>query len=90
MKCFIIVDVVVIVVIVLLIIMMFYWIEVRCEVIIFCDNFMFGVLKKSVECQLDIVNLLLWDIEFVVNGSKIEVYSFLYLGIMKCSVEFNK
>ena len=33
---------------------------------------------------------LLWDTEFVANGSKIEAYSPLHLGIMKCSVEFNK
>ena len=68
----------------------FYWIEARREVIILCDNFTPGVLKKSVERQLDTAELLLWDTTFVANGSKIEAYSPLHLGIMQCNIEFNK
>ncbi len=49
-----------------------------------------GCRKKRVERQLNTADLLLWDTEFVANGSKIEAYSPLHLGIMKCSVEFNK
>lgn len=90
MKRSIIADVVAIAAIALLITTTFYWIEARREVIILCDNFTPGVSKKSVERQLDTANLLLWDTEFVANGSKIEAYSPLHLGIMKCSVEFNK
>jgi len=90
MKRSIIADVVAIAAIALLITTTFYWIEARREVIILCDNFAPGVSKKSVERQLDTANLLLWDTEFVANGSKIEAYSPLHLGIMQCSVEFNK
>ncbi|WP_350338806.1 hypothetical protein ACD631_02440 [Alteromonas macleodii] len=90
MKRSIIADVVAIAAIALLITTTFYWIEARREVIILCDNFTPGVSKKSVERQLDTAGLLLWDTEFVANGSKIEAYSPLHLGIMKCSVEFNK
>ena len=90
MKRSIIADVVAIAAIALLITTTFYWIEARREVIILCDKFTPGVSKKSVERQLDTANLLLWDTEFVANGSKIEAYSPLHLGIMQCSVEFNK
>ena len=90
MKRSIIADVVAIAAIALLITTTFYWIEARREVIILCDNLTPGVSKKSVERQLDTANLLLWDTEFVANGSKIEAYSPLHLGIMQCSVEFNK
>ncbi|MBJ2131067.1 hypothetical protein JC525_19280 [Alteromonas sp. IB21] len=90
MKRSIIADVVAIAAIALLITTTFYWIEARREVIILCDNFTPGVSKKNVERQLDTANLLLWDTEFVANGSKIEAYSPLHLGIMQCSVEFNK
>ena len=49
MKRSIIADVVAIAAIALLITITFYWIEARREVIILCDNFTPGVLKKSVE-----------------------------------------
>ena len=52
MKRSIIADVVAIAAIALLITITFYWIEARREVIILCDNFTPGVLKKSVERQL--------------------------------------
>ena len=90
MKRSIIADVVAIAAIALLITITFYWIEARREVIILCDNFTPGVLKKSVERQLDTAELLLWDTTFVANGSKIEAYSPLHLGIMQCNIEFNK
>ena len=90
MKRSIIADIVAIAAVALLITVTFYWIEARREVIILCDNFPPGVSKRSVERQLNTAELLVWDTTFVANGSKIEAYSPLHFGIMKCSVEFNK
>ena len=90
MKRSIIADVVAIVAIALLITVTFYWIEARREIIVLCDNFTPGVSKRSVQHQLDKAELLTWNITFVANGSTIEAYSPLHLGIMRCSVEFNK
>lgn len=90
MKRSIIADIIAVIGIALLITVTFYWIEARREVIILCDNFSPGVSKKRVLRQLNTAHLLIWDTEFVANGSKIEAYSPLHFGIMQCSIEFNK
>lgn len=90
MKRSIIEDIVAIAAIALLITTTFYWIEARKEVIYLCDNFTPGVSKKSVLRQLNTAELLTWDSIFIANGSKIEAYSPLHMGIMQCTVEFNK
>ncbi|BFT29030.1 hypothetical protein D210916BOD24_02060 [Alteromonas sp. D210916BOD_24] len=90
MKRSILADIAAIAAIALLVTVTFYWIEARREVIFLCDNFSPGVSKKSVLRQLNTANLLLWDTEFMANGSKVEAYSPLHFGIMQCSVEFNK
>ena len=90
MKRSIIADLVAIAAIALLITITFYWIEARREVIYLCDNFTPGVSKKSVLRQLDTADLLVWDTHFIANGSHIDAYSPLHLGIMQCSIEFNK
>lgn len=90
MKRSIILDIVAVVAIILLITLTFYWIEAKKEVLILCDNFTQGVPKESVEKQLNTSNLLLWDVQYMANGSQIIAYSPLHLGMIRCRVEFNK
>lgn len=90
MKRSILFDIVSICAIALLIVITFSWIEARKEVIYLCDNFVPGVPKYSVERQLNTTDFLMWDTVFSANGSRIDAYSPLHLGGMKCRVEFNK
>lgn len=90
MKRSILADIAAIAAIALLIAITFYWIEARREVIIFCDKFSPGISKASVERYLNTAELLSYRTEFVANGSKIEAYSPLHLGIMQCQISFNK
>lgn len=90
MKRSILADIIAIVAIAALVAFTFYWIEARREVIVLCDNFQPGVSKKSVERQLNTAELMLYDTQFVANGSRINAYSPLHMGMMSCRIDFNK
>ncbi|NDV93028.1 hypothetical protein GTH32_17815 [Alteromonas sp. 345S023] len=90
MKRSILADIIAIAAIAILVAFTFYWIEARREVIVLCDNFQPGVSKKSVERQLNTAELMLYDTQFVANGSRINAYSPLHMGMMSCRIEFNK
>lgn len=90
MKRSILADIIAIAAIALLVALTFYWIEARREIMVLCDNFQPGVSKISVERQLGTAELLLYETQFIANGSRIHAYSPLHMGMMSCRVDFSK